>query len=63
MLSKLARKYLAVPATFTPSEQLFSEAGNVMTIKRTQLTPNMLENLVFCKKNWRLVGGIFPLKY
>lgn len=63
VLSKLAKKYLAVPATSTPSERLFSEAGNVMTIKRTQLAPNMLENLVFCKKNWRLVGGIFPLKY
>jgi len=63
ILSKLAKKYLAVPATSTPSERLFSEAGNVMTIKRTQLAPNMLENLVFCKKNWRLVGGIFPLKY
>ncbi|CAB5131700.1 unnamed protein product [Rhizophagus irregularis] len=63
VLSKLARKYLAIPATSTPSERLFSEAGNVMTIKRTQLAPNMLENLVFCKKNWRLVGGIFPLKY
>ena len=63
VLSKLARKYLAIPATSTPCERLFSEAGNVMTIKRTQLAPNMLENLVFCKKNWRLVGGVFPLKY
>ncbi|CAB5330942.1 unnamed protein product [Rhizophagus irregularis] len=63
VLSKLARKYLAIPATSTPSERLFSEAGNVMTIKRTQLAPNILENLVFCKKNWRLAGGVFPLKY
>lgn len=62
ILSKLARKYLAIPATSTPSERLFSEAGNIMTMKRTQLAPNMLENLVFCKKNWRLVGGVFPLK-
>ncbi|GBC12879.2 zinc finger BED domain-containing protein 1-like [Rhizophagus irregularis DAOM 181602=DAOM 197198] len=61
ILSKLARKYLAIPATSTPSERLFSEAGNVVTIKRTQLLPNTLENLVFCKKNWRLVGGVFPL--
>src|SRR5436305_5334253 len=61
VLSKLARKYLAIPATSTPSERLFSEASNIMTIKRTQLAPNTLENLVFCKKNWRLVGGVFPL--
>lgn len=63
VLSKLARKYLAIPATSTPNERLFSEAGNIMTIKKTQLAPNMLENLVFCKKNWRLAGGVFPLKY
>jgi hypothetical protein len=59
ILSKLARKYLAIPATSTPSERLFSEAGNIMTIKRIQLVPNIFENLVFCKKNWRLVGGFF----
>ena len=61
VLSKLARKYLAIPATSTPSERLFSEAGNIMTIKRAQLAPNTLENLVFCKKNWRLAGGVFLL--
>src|SRR3989337_2503174 len=54
ILSKVARKYLAIPATSTPSERLFSEAGNIMTIKRTQLSSTTLENLVFCKKNWRL---------
>ena len=63
VLSKLAKKYLAIPATSTPSERLFSEAENIMTIKRTQLAPNMLENLVFCKKNWCLVREIFLLKY
>ena len=63
VLSKLARKYLAIPATSTLSERLFSEAGNIMTIKRTQLAPNILENLVFCKKNWCFVGGIFPLGF
>ncbi len=35
VLSKLAKMYLAIPATSTPSERLFSEAGNIMTIKRT----------------------------
>ena len=61
ILSKLARIYLVIPATSTPTERLFSEAGNVMTIKRTQLASNTLENLVFCKKNWHLVRGVFPL--
>ncbi|RHZ88302.1 hypothetical protein Glove_23g161 [Diversispora epigaea] len=39
--------YLAISATSTPSERLFSEAGNVMTIKRIQMASNTLENLVF----------------
>jgi len=58
-LSKVARKYLAIPATSTLSERLFSEADNIITIKKTQLLSNILENLVFCKKNWHLVGGVF----
>ena len=61
VLSNLAKKYLAIPATSTSSERLFSKAGNIMLIKRTQLASNMLENLVFCKKNWCLIEGIFPL--
>ncbi|CAG8637895.1 11554_t:CDS:2, partial [Diversispora eburnea] len=42
-----SRKYLAISTTSTSSERLFSEAGNVMTIKRTQMVSNTLENLVF----------------
>lgn len=61
ILSKLAKKYLAIPATSTSSERLFSQAGNIMTIKRTQLTAITFENLIFCKKNWQLAGGIFPV--
>jgi len=62
-LSKLAKKYLAIPATSTSSERLFSQAGNIMTVKRTQLTANTFENLIFCKKNWQLAGGIFPVEH
>ena len=53
--------YLAILTTSIPSKRLFSKAGNVMTIKRTQLAFNTLENLVFCKKNWRLAERVFPL--
>ncbi|CAG8824782.1 1572_t:CDS:2, partial [Cetraspora pellucida] len=36
---KLAQKYLSIPATSTPSERLFSDAGNIMSSKRTNLKP------------------------
>jgi hypothetical protein len=60
ILSKLAKKYLAIPASSASSERLFSDAGNVMTVRRTNLLPSTFEHLVFCKRNWRLVGKIFP---
>jgi hypothetical protein len=60
ILSVLARIYLCIPATSTPSERLFSNAGNVMTVKRTQLSNSTFEHLLFLKKNWNLAGGIFP---
>lgn len=60
ILSQLAKKYLAIPATSASSERLFSDAGNVMTVRRTNLLPSTFEHLVFCKRNWRLIGKIFP---
>ena len=58
-LSCLAKKYLAIPATSTSSERLFSDAGNIMTVKCANLLPSTFEHLVFCKRNWRLIGKIF----
>ncbi|CAB4401701.1 unnamed protein product [Rhizophagus irregularis] len=60
ILSQLAKKYLAIPATSAASERLFSDAGNVMTVKRTNLSPTTFEHLIFCKRNWHLIGRIFP---
>jgi hypothetical protein len=60
ILSILAKVYLCIPATSTPSERLFSNAGNLMTVKRTQLSNSTFEHLLFLKKNCNLAGGIFP---
>eukprot|EP00742_Colponemidia_sp_Colp-10_P007348 GILJ01007909.1.p1 GENE.GILJ01007909.1~~GILJ01007909.1.p1 ORF type:complete len:722 (+),score=70.35 GILJ01007909.1:25-2190(+) len=49
ILSDLALKYLAVPASAVPSERLFSAAGNLITKKRTKLAPDTVEEELFLR--------------
>ena len=46
-LSILARKYLCVQATSTPSERVFSKMGNVVSKKRNKLTPEHTNEAIF----------------
>lgn len=50
-LSKLAKKRLNVPATSAPSERIFSSAGRVLDSRRTNLKPQLLDDLLFLKEN------------
>ncbi|KAI4812810.1 hypothetical protein KUCAC02_024178 [Chaenocephalus aceratus] len=50
-LAKLSRSYLAIPATGTPSERVFSLAGNTVTRKRSSLLPSHVDALVFLNAN------------
>lgn len=50
-ISKLVRKFLCVPATTVPCERLFSLAGEVVSRKRTSLTPSNVDKLV-CLADW-----------
>jgi len=61
-LSKLARKYLPVPASSTASERLFSDAGNIMGPKRTRMNPKLFEKLIFLKRNSKVLSSIYPPK-
>lgn len=52
--TKLARKVLAIPATSTSSERVFSQSGAMLTERRARLGPNVLEKLVFLKYNMKI---------
>ena len=46
-VAKLARTYLAVSATSTPSERVFSATGNIVTKKRAALSPENVNAFIF----------------
>lgn len=50
-LSHLAKKYLLVPATSSPSERVFSCSGNIVTCHRASLKPDAVDRLVFLAQN------------
>ena len=61
ILAQLARKYLSIQATSGASERVFSDAGLIMTAKRTSMKEDLFEALIFLKRNGSIVGGIFNL--
>ncbi|XP_059379463.1 E3 SUMO-protein ligase ZBED1-like [Carassius carassius] len=50
-MARLARKYLCICATSTPSERVFSTAGSVVTPIRSLLKPDKVSMLVFLARN------------
>ncbi|KAG9268298.1 zinc finger BED domain-containing protein 1-like [Astyanax mexicanus] len=56
LLSKIARKYMTVCATSTPSERVFSAAGNIVTPFRSSLKPDKVNMLVCLAKNIKMDG-------
>ncbi|CAD6216246.1 GSCOCG00012873001-RA-CDS [Cotesia congregata] len=50
-LAKLAKKYLYIPAASTPSERVFSTAGNVISPKRSCLSSQSANLLIFLYQN------------
>ena len=54
-MALLAQKVLCIPASETPSGRLFSAAGNVITVKRTSLSPTNVNAILFLNKNHDLL--------
>ena len=50
-LSKLAKKYLCIPATSVSSKRAFSTAGHVINSKRSCLLPEHANMLIFLAHN------------
>eukprot|EP00063_Salmo_salar_P042667 XP_014017502.1 PREDICTED: zinc finger BED domain-containing protein DAYSLEEPER-like [Salmo salar] len=46
-IAMMTRCYLAVPGTSVPSERVFSTAGDIVTAKRSTLSPDNVDILIF----------------
>ncbi|PLW28478.1 hypothetical protein PCANC_23118 [Puccinia coronata f. sp. avenae] len=60
-LAKMARCFLAIPATSAPSERVFSKGQSILSWERSSLKPNTVAELL-CLKDWyKVFGGPVPL--
>lgn len=50
-VARLAKKYLALPASSAPSERIFSKMNAVVDKRRASLDPDRVERIVFIKQN------------
>ena len=60
-LSQLSRKILGIRVASTPSERFFSDAGNLLTVKRTRMKPELFSRVMFLKRNGHHFASIHPL--
>ena len=51
LLCRIAMAFLNIPATSTPSERVFSTAGNTVTQQRSCLKPKNVDAIIFLNKN------------
>ena len=50
-LSDMAFSFLCVQASSTPSERVFSSAGNTISAERSRILPEKADMLIFLNKN------------
>ena len=62
ILTILAKKYLAIPSSSVPSERLFSDAGQQITLLRNRLSSQSVDHVLFLKQNKKFVNNFLPIK-
>ena len=55
-IAQVAKRYLSATATSVPSERLFSTAGTICDDRRSRITAEHAESLLFIKSNYSLFG-------
>jgi len=51
ILSTIAQRYLCMQASSTPSERVFSTAGDTISAERARIQPEKANQLIFLNKN------------
>jgi hypothetical protein len=59
LLSIMAKTYLAIPATCTPSEEVFTAGGSVIRYQYPSLNPEKIEKLICVKEWYRVFGPLY----
>ena len=54
-LAKLARAFLAIPATSAASERIWSRASQVLSIRRSRMDPELAQRIMYTRENNRLL--------
>ena len=57
-LSILAKQFLCITSTSVPIERLFSSAGNLLSERRSRLSPENVEKLLFLYENNKLLNTL-----
>ncbi len=58
IMAECARDYLAIPCSTVHVERLFSRARDLLSIRRTTMSPWRIEQLCILKDNY-MVEGVF----
>ena len=55
ILSRMAKAFLAIPATSAPSERIWSRVALILTTKRANLDPEVASGMMFVRENLEIL--------